>query len=175
MTNSNRLFYGSCFALITTAFSFSIRAGILPQLGEEFLLDGQQLGFINSMWFLGFPISMILGGLFYHTIGPKRIMQFAFITHTLGIIFTIYSGGYTGLLLSTLLIGIGNGCTEAACNPMIADAYEGKKMNTLLNRFHMWFPGGIVLGSLVSKFMTDAALGWQVNHSSSTNIKVTYF
>ena len=44
---------------------------------------------------------------------------------------------------------------------MIADAYEGKQMNTLLNRFHMWFPGGIVLGSLISKFMTDASLGWQ--------------
>ena len=55
MTNSNRLFYGSCFALITTAFSFSIRAGILPQLAESFDLSGQQLGFINSMWFLGFP------------------------------------------------------------------------------------------------------------------------
>ncbi len=161
MTNSNRLFYGSCFALITTAFSFSIRAGILPELGETFNLNAQQLGFINSMWFLGFPISMILGGLFYHTIGPKRIMQFAFLTHTLGIILTIYSGGYTGLLISTLLIGIGNGCTEAACNPMIADANEGKTMNTLLNRFHMWFPGGIVIGSLISKFMTDAAMGWQ--------------
>jgi len=161
MNNKNRLFYGSSFALITTAFSFSIRAGILPQLGEAFDLSGQQLGFINSMWFLGFPISMILGGLFYHTIGPKRIMQFAFLTHMLGIILTIYSGGYVGLLISTLLIGIGNGCTEAACNPMIADAYEGKEMNTLLNRFHMWFPGGIVLGSLISKFMTDADLGWQ--------------
>ena len=161
MTNSNRLFYGSCFALITTAFSFSIRAGILPQLGEAFSLSAQQLGFINSMWFLGFPISMILGGLFYHTIGPKKIMQFAFISHAIGIILTIYSGGYVGLLVSTLLIGIGNGCTEAACNPMIADAYEGKQMNTLLNRFHMWFPGGIVLGSLISKFMTDASLGWQ--------------
>ena len=80
MTNSKRLFYGSCFALITTAFSFSIRAGILPQLAETFSLSGQQLGFINSMWFLGFPISMILGGIFYHTIGPKRIMQFAFAT-----------------------------------------------------------------------------------------------
>jgi MFS family permease len=161
MTNSNRLFYGSCFALITTAFSFSIRAGILPQLAESFSLSGQQLGFINSMWFLGFPISMILGGLFYHTIGPKRIMQFAFVTHTLGIVFTIFSGGYTGLLVSTLLIGIGNGCTEAACNPMIADAYDGKQMNTLLNRFHMWFPGGIVLGSLISLLMTDLNLGWQ--------------
>ena len=161
MTNSKRLFYGSCFALITTAFSFSIRAGILPQLAETFSLSGQQLGFINSMWFLGFPISMILGGIFYHTIGPKRIMQFAFATHTLGIILTIFSGGYTGLLVSTLLIGIGNGCTEAACNPMIADAYEGKQMNTLLNRFHMWFPGGIVLGSLVSLLMTSLGLGWQ--------------
>ena len=161
MTNSKRLFFGSCFALITTAFSFSIRAGILPQLAETFSLSGQQLGFINSMWFLGFPISMILGGLFYHTIGPKRIMQFAFATHTLGIILTIFSGGYTGLLVSTLLIGIGNGCTEAACNPMIADAYEGKQMNTLLNRFHMWFPGGIVLGSLVSLLMTTLDLGWQ--------------
>lgn len=161
MTNSNRLFYGSCFALITTAFSFSIRAGILPQLSETFSLSGQQLGFINSMWFLGFPISMILGGLFYHTIGPKKIMQFAFLTHTLGIVLTIFSGGYTGLLVSTLLIGIGNGCTEAACNPMIADANDGKRMNTLLNRFHMWFPGGIVLGSLISLLMTSLDLGWQ--------------
>ena len=155
MKNSNRLFYGSCFALITTAFSFSIRAGILPQLADTFSLSAQQLGFINSMWFLGFPISMVLGGIFYQTIGPKRIMQFAFLAHTFGIVLTIYSGGYIGLLISTLLIGIGNGCTEAACNPMIADAYSGKTMNTLLNRFHMWFPGGIVIGALISKFMTD--------------------
>ena len=33
--NNLRLFYGSCLALITTAFSFSIRAGILPQLGAD--------------------------------------------------------------------------------------------------------------------------------------------
>lgn len=160
--NSKRLFYGSCFALITTALSFSIRAGILPQLGETFNLSATQLGFINQMWFLGFPISMILGGIFYSTLGPKRIMQFAFFAHTIGIIMTVYSGGYTGLLISTLLIGIGNGCTEAACNPMIADAYSGKTMNTLLNRFHMWFPGGIVIGALVSFFMTKMNLGWEL-------------
>ncbi|MBL7877730.1 MAG: MFS transporter [Cyclobacteriaceae bacterium] len=156
-----RLFYASCFALITTAFSFSIRAGILPQLGEAFNLTAKQLGFINQMWFVGFPISMVIGGIFYRSIGPKRIMIFAFFAHLLGIILTIYSGGYTGLLISTLFIGIGNGCTEAACNPMIADGYSGKQMNTLLNRFHMWFPGGIVLGSLVSLFMTKMSLGWE--------------
>jgi MFS family permease len=159
--NANRLFLGSCFALITTAFSFSIRAGILPQLAAEFELSAEQLGFINSMWFLGFPISMIIGGLVYHSVGPKIIMLIAFVMHTLGIVLTIYAGGYNGLLLSTLFIGIGNGCTEAACNPMIADSYAGSKMNKMLSRFHMWFPGGIVLGSLVSLAMTTLGTTWQ--------------
>ncbi len=154
--NKSALFNGSCFALITTAFTFAIRAGILPQLGQEFGLSAEQLGFINSMWFLGFPISMILGGLVYHSFGPANIMRVAFVAHTLGIILTIYAGGYTTLLISTLFIGFGNGCTEAACNPMIADMYSRVKMNKMLNRFHMWFPGGILLGALISKFMTDA-------------------
>ena len=168
MKNEQRLFYGSCFALITTAFSFSIRAGILPQLGEELALNASQLGIINSMWFLGFPISMIIGGLIYHTVGGKKIMQFAFFAHALGILLTIFAPsfgaqGYAVLLISTLFIGLGNGCTEAACNPMIADTYDGIKMSKMMNRFHMWFPGGIVIGSLISQAMgpSGMALPWQ--------------
>lgn len=159
--NANRLFLASCFALITTAFSFSIRAGILPQLGTELSLSNEQLGHINQMWFLGFPISMILGGVFYSAIGPKLIMQIALIAHAVGILMTIYAVDYNTLLISTLLIGLGNGCTEAACNPMIADSYSGLDFNSKLNRFHMWFPGGIVIGSLISKFMTDSGMPWQ--------------
>lgn len=162
MINKTRLFNGSCFALITTAFSFSIRAGILAQLGKEYGFTAEQLGTINQMWFLGFPISMIVGGLIYHTVGAKKIMQFALFAHGVGILSTIFSGGsYIVLLLSTLLIGLGNGCTEAACNPMIADTYEGTTMSKMLNRFHMWFPGGIVIGALISKFLTDAGASWQ--------------
>lgn len=161
--NPSRLFLASCFALITTAFSFSIRAGILPQVGTEFGLTATQLGFINSMFFVGFPISMIIGGLVYHTVGPKRIMMVAVVAHTLGILLTIYAGGYTGLLISTFFIGFGNGCTEAACNPMIADMYSGSTMNKMLNRFHMWFPGGLALGFLISYAVSTFTTGvsWQ--------------
>jgi MFS family permease len=159
--NKSALFNGSCFAVITTAFTFSIRAGILPQLAEQFNLSAEQLGFINLMFFLGFPISMIIGGLVYHSFGPKNIMKAAFVAHTIGIVLTIFAGGYTGLLVSTLFIGFGNGCTEAACNPLIADAYAGPKLNKMLSRFHMWFPGGILIGSLISKVMTDLGFGWQ--------------
>ena len=96
MINDKKLFYGSCFALITTALSFSLRAGILPQIGDELSLTAEQLGRINSMWFYGFPISMIIGGLIYNTVGGSKIMQFAFVAHAVGIIMTIYSGSYLG-------------------------------------------------------------------------------
>ena len=156
--NANRLFYASCFALITTAFSFAIAAGTLDQLKTELELTAGEAGLISSMWFLGFPISMVIGGLIYHKVGGKSIMQFAFFAHTIGILLLIFSGSYMGLLVANLLIGLGNGCTEAACNPMIADAYQGNRMSKMMNRFHMWFPGGIALGSLLSGGMTQMGI-----------------
>jgi MFS family permease len=44
---------------------------------------------------------------------------------------------------------------------LIADAYEGNMMSKMMNRLHMWFPGGIVIGALLSKFMTDRGLSWE--------------
>ena len=162
MINKRKLFWASCFALITTAFSFSIRAGIMPILEVDLGLSPIQLGTINRMWFWGFPISMIIGGLVYRSVGGGKIMAFAFVAHTAGILLTIFAGSYEVLLFSSLLIGLGNGCTEAACNPMIADAYEGTEMSKYMNRFHMWFPGGILVGSLLSILMTDTlGLSWQ--------------
>ncbi len=34
-------------------------------------------------------------------------------------------------------------------------------MSKMMNRLHMWFPGGIVIGALLSKFMTDSGLSWK--------------
>lgn len=160
--NRSRLFLASCFAIITTAMAFAIRAGVLTQLGNDFKLDNQQLGYINQMAFLGFPIAMIFGGPLYNIIGPKRIAWVAFITHVLGLVLTITSSGFWSLLISTFFVGFGNGTVEAACNPMVTDMYSGNQTTKMLNRLHMWFPGGIVIGSLLSKFMTDAHLGWQL-------------
>ncbi len=164
--NRTRLFNASCFALITTAMAFGIRAGVLTQLGKEFNLTAEQLGYINAMAFLGFPIAMIIGGPLYNALGPKRIIWVAFFTHVLGLVLTIFAGGYWSLLISTFFVGFGNGTVEAACNPMIADMSDGNQTTKMLSRFHMWFPGGIVIGTLVSKFMTDAGLGWQLQIGS---------
>lgn len=158
--NSKKLFLAACISLIVTAMTFAIRAGILEQLGAQFGLTDTQLGFVNSMAFLGFPIATVVGGLLYNSIGARKLMIIAFISHILGLVLTIMAGGYWTLLISTFFIGFANGSVEAACNPMIADMYT-RNRTAMLSRFHVWFPGGIVIGALVSKFMTDFGMIWQ--------------
>jgi len=157
----SRLFNASCLALIVTAMTFAIRAGILSQLNNDFALNDTELGWVNSMAFLGFPLAMIVLGLLYNSLGPRRIMYIAFIGHLLGLVMTIFAGGFWTLLISTFFIGFANGAVEAACNPLVADMYPDNK-TTMLNKFHVWFPGGIVIGALVSQFMTGAGMSWQL-------------
>ena len=155
------LFNASCIALIVTAMTFAIRAGILVELGNDFNLNNTQLGWINSMAFWGFPVATIFGGLLYNYFGPKKLLVFAFFAHLIGLVMTIYADGFTTLLLSSFLIGFANGSVEAACNPLIADMYTDNR-TTMLNKFHVWFPGGIVIGALAANFLSSFDLGWQI-------------
>lgn len=159
--NRSRLFTASCLALVVTAMTFAIRAGILNELGTDFGLSNTELGWVNSMAFLGFPIATIFGGFLYNVLGAKKLMFLAFVSHLLGLVLTIFAGGFWGLLISTFLIGFANGTVEAACNPMIADMYYDNQ-TTMLNKFHVWFPGGIVIGALCAYFMGNANIGWQI-------------
>lgn len=158
--NRDRLFLASCFALIVTSMTFAIRAGILGDLAADFGLTDVQLGWVNSMAFYGFPVAMLIGGAIYNSVGPKILLWLAFISHVLGLILTMTAGGYWGLMISTFLIGFANGSVEAACNPLIADMYPDKQTE-MLNKFHVWFPGGIVIGSLIAFFFGEA-MSWQM-------------
>jgi len=158
--NKQRLFIASCVALIVTSMTFAIRAGILGDLSTEFGLSDSELGHVNSMAFYGFPIAMLIGGAIYNQVGPKVMMWVAFISHLLGLGLTITAGGFWGLMISTFFVGFANGSVEAACNPLIADMYSDNQ-TSMLNKFHVWFPGGIVIGSLITYF-APIDVNWQL-------------
>ncbi len=168
----NKLFVASCLALLVTSLSFGIRAGLLNQWGQEFNLSASQLGTISATAFWGFPLAVILGGLVVDIIGMKKLLVMAFIFHLIGILLTIFAGSFGdpfwALFLSTLTIGIANGTVEAACNPLVTALYTENK-TTKLNHFHLWFPGGIVIGTLIVYFYNHAGIGdiagfkpWQI-------------
>lgn len=150
MQNINRtqLFRASCLSLLVTSLSFGIRAGILNDQGVRFHLNASQLGTIAATAFWGFPLAIIIGGFIVDAIGMKKLLVSAFVFHLVGILLTIFANGYWTLFLSTLMIGIANGTVEASCNPLVASLYTDNK-TTKLNHFHLWFPAGIVIGTLI--------------------------
>lgn len=158
---THKLFWASCLALLVTSLSFGIRAGMMSQLSTDFQLSATQLGSITATAFWGFPLAIVVGGFIVDLIGMKRLLIVAFLFHLAGIVLTIFAQGYWTLFFSTLLIGIANGTVEAACNPLVATLFPDNK-TTRLNYFHLWFPGGIVTGTLLVTLFVKLGLGWQL-------------
>jgi len=105
---------------------------------------------------------MIIGGALVDHFGMKRMVWMAFIFHLIGIVLTMFAFDFWSLFFGSLAIGIGNGMVEAACNPLIATIFSENKTK-MLNRFHIWFPGGIVIGSILGYFIIEQAnLPWQI-------------
>lgn len=156
-----KLFTASCMALLVTSLSFGIRAGLLNRWQMDFQLSAQEIGTIAATAFWSFPLAIIIGGMLVDSIGMKRLLVSAFAFHLVAIIMTIFAEGYWTLFISTMLIGIGNGAVEAACNPLVASLYPEDK-TTKLNHFHLWFPAGIVIGSLIVFAFDRIGLNWQI-------------
>jgi fucose permease len=158
--NSSRLFRASCVALIVTAMSFALRGAATAEWVSQFNLTNEQAGWINGSAFWGFTLAMVFGGPLVDALGLNRIISLAFVGHAAGIVLTLVAWDFWSLLGGTLLFGIANGSVEAACNPLVASLFPNDQ-TTKLNHFHVWFPGGIVIGGLLAFAFGKAGLGWR--------------
>jgi fucose permease len=152
-----QLFNASCVALVVTAMTFATRGSFVEAWATEFSLTHAQVGWIVGTAFWGFTVAMVFGGPLVDIIGLGKIISIAFFCHVAGIVLTIVATGFWSLFISTLLIGIANGSVEAACNPLITSMYTGEKTRRL-NRFHAWFPTGIVIGGLTVYLLNNIGL-----------------
>src|SRR5262249_34626035 len=161
--NPRRLFVASCIALVASAFSFVIRQDVLPAWGTTFDLNATQLGFIAGLAFWGMAASMAVGSFVVDALGMKKMLGLAFLCHLVGTSLTIatpYLGAkgqsaYLILAIATFLVGSGNGLVEIGINPLAATLYPTEKTH-MLNILHAWWPGGLMLGGLISLAITNA-------------------
>ncbi len=157
--NRDRLFLGSCFSLISTSVGFAVIGAIMGPLRTEFALSNQELGYIVGASLFGFPLSIFVLGPLCDTLGMKNLMRFAMLCHLVGaliIMLTTTNAAFWMLFSGALIFAIGNGTVEAVCNPLIATMYPDQKTKKL-NQFHVWFPGGILIGGIAS-YMLGADL-----------------
>lgn len=154
-----RLFSGACLALFPTAFSFALVGGILGQLKTEFILTNADVGIIGGAVLWGMALSLIFVAPFLEKIGLRAAASGAFVGHLIGVtlflsayFFAGSPSGFWVLFLGAIGMGVGNGLIEATGNPMTAALYPERK-TIKLNHFHAFFPGGMVVGSLLGWVM----------------------
>ena len=160
--DQKRLFIAACLALLVTAITFAIRAKIEGVFSADYGLTKEEIGYAFGPAFWGFAVAMFAGGFIIDIVKTRTIIWLAFGMHFIGIILLLLAKDMTSLFIANVFIGFGNGSVEAACNPLIATLFPNKKTK-MLNRFHVWFPGGIVIGSLLAALIMDKLnLPWQV-------------
>jgi MFS family permease len=160
--NPSRLFIASCLALLVTSLTFAVRAKLEGEFGRLYGISKADIGWAFGPAFWGFTVAMFVGGLIIDAVKTKTIVWFAFLMHLIGLAVLLTARDKNMLFVANVFIGLGNGSVEAACNPLITSMYTENKTK-MLNRFHVWFPGGIVIGGVLAWLLVDQMhLSWQV-------------
>jgi MFS family permease len=171
--NNMILFWASFFTLIAAGMGFSIRGGILADWGRQFGFTQTDLGEITGQGLAAFGFTIIVFSVFSDVLGYGVLMVIAFVLHALSIVLTLAApfafqhygkdGAYWCLWLGAWAFSFGNGTCEAVINPLTASLFPQSKTHWL-NILHAGWPGGLVLGALVSLGLDHLPItvGWQI-------------
>jgi len=172
------MFWGCFIALITTAFAFITRAFMIntaEMWPADFGLDKvqSQTLFGHGIW--PFAISIILFSLVIDKIGYRVAMFFSFVCYGVYAFLALQAHGAVNvaglegeallaaqrkglnfLTFGSIILGLGNGTVEAFINPVIATMFN-KEKTKWLNILHAGWPGGLVVGGLITLGLGQAA------------------
>ncbi|MEW4568008.1 MFS transporter [Tautonia sp. JC769] len=160
--------FWSCFiALIATAFAFITRVLIMDEWQADFGLTETEKGEIFGVGLWPFAVSIVLFSLIIDKIGYGKAMAFAFATHLGAALILFFARplteslgirGYWVLYIGSFIMALGNGTVEAVINPVVATLFPNAKTKWL-NILHAGWPGGLVLGGILTIAM--GGLSWE--------------
>lgn len=166
-SHRDRLFLLSIISLITAGMTFSIRGYVMNDMAQAMQLSSASIGLAAGADFMAFAISVFIGSPLCDYLGMGRLLALASISFVVGAALVIAApslvapGGSAAVAMlygSWFVVGLGRGLVEAVINPLVATLYPEDKTHKL-NVLHAWWPGGIVIGGLVSLAM--GGLPWQ--------------
>jgi MFS family permease len=90
--NPRRLFVASCLALITSAFSFQMRADSGDDFRNAFNLSQELVGSVMGGHFFGMAVAMLIFSFLCDSLGMGRVLFLAWVSHAIGITGTVFAG-----------------------------------------------------------------------------------
>ncbi len=177
--NSRRLLCMGFFAIFAHGVGFAVRGGILVHWAAEYGFTKSEIGSIVGYGLSGFGVIIILGGLFADRVGYGRLMVAGVVLQVVSALLQLCTHwAYTGfgegeagrwavdwtLSMAMFLFSIANGICEVVVNPMVATLFPKNKTH-YLNMVHAGWPGGMVVGGVLSYVMNIYHVHWMVQMS----------
>src|ERR1051326_5699261 len=171
--DKSKLFVLSVVALATAGIGFSIRGDLGGVLQSHFfdpidkLHSAEMTASVLGIVFMGFAVAIAIGSPLLDYLGMGRLLGLSSLCFVAGNLVVIFADGLAGQLpvfwvvwIGMVIIGVGQGLVETVINPLAATLYPEDKTHKL-NVLHAWWPGGIIIGTLLGPFVASRHVNWQ--------------
>jgi MFS family permease len=172
--DKRRIFILSVIALCTAGINSATQTAIAGDLQRTFfdpidrLRSAEMVGSVLGVAFLGFAFTIAIGSPLLDYLGMGRLLTLSSLCFLTGTSIEIFAGNlsqgpnvYWIIYGAMLLIGVGWGLVETVINPLTVTLYPDEKTKRL-NALHAWWPGGLIIGGVLSVALGKAGFNWQI-------------
>src|SRR6266700_4340823 len=184
--DKSKLFVLSVVALATAGIGFSIRGDLGGVLQSHFfdpidkLHSAEMTASVLGIVFMGFAIAIAIGSPLLDYLGMGRLLGVSSLCFVVGNLVVIFADDLKASVpvfwvvwAGMLIIGVAQGLVETGINPLAATLYSDDKKHKL-NVLHAWWPGGIIIGGLISLLLGQLGASWQVKMTMALLPAVIY-
>ena len=133
--NSNKNLYAKLIPVMLCFFAmgFVDLVGIASNYVKADLdLTDSQANIFPSLVFFWFLIFSVPTGILMNKIGRKKTVLLSLIVTFASLLLPIFGDGYTLMLISFSLLGIGNALMQTSLNPLLSNIIAGEKLASTL-------------------------------------------
>ena len=153
--------YSTLAVIICYIDRVNISVAIIP-MQEQFGWSGSQVGFIFSSFYIGYMLTMALGGYLSDKFGGKLVLGYGVVLWSIFTILTPLAAhnGFFALFIMRVLMGIGEGVTFPAWQSLYARWIPFKERTRAIAFTNSGISIGTIIGYIGTQ-MIIIALGWE--------------
>lgn len=130
-------------------------------------LTDSQANLFPSLVFFWFLIFSVPTGMLMNRIGRKKTVLLSLAVTAVSLVIPVISDGYTAMLLSFSLLGIGNAIMQTSLNPLVTNLISGDRLASTLTfgqfvKAIASFLAPVIAAWGATTFLPTFGLGWKV-------------
>lgn len=138
----------------------NLSIAIIP-MSHQFGWNSSTAGLVQSSFFWGYALSQLPGGWLAKLLGGRKVLEVGVLSWSLATILVPFVAGYMpGLVLSRILVGIGEGVSPSAATDLIARSIPLQERS----RAVAFVFGGLSVGSVLGLLLAPSIIqnfGWE--------------